>query len=214
MQTDLTDRDLCRIRLRFLDLLKSFFQDVPDAERLSRWRGIFAALEKERVTQRLDTTIRQLAEILIDKSLQQIKDEHYTLFVDPYSKQLLPLTAAYYIDGKSFGPSLASYRDILKEGQLIKESSITDPEDSLPLMLDALISLIQEEKQGSLQTRHLQDRLLQEFLIPTVKQIQERISNNTNVDFYQNCVAFLGAYLELEQGLLEEETETTQEDNS
>ena len=209
MQTDITDRDLSRVRLRFLDLLKSFFQDVPDAERLSRWRGIFAALDKEHVTQHLDTTIRQLGEVLADKSLQQIKDEHYTLFVDPYSNHLLPLTAAYYIDGKSFGPSLATFREILKQGQLIKESRITDPEDSLPIMLDALITLIQEEKQGSMQTRHLQDQLLQQFLIPTVKHIRERISNNTEAEFYQKCVAFLGAYLELEQGLLEEETETS-----
>jgi TorA maturation chaperone TorD len=207
MQTDLTDRDLSRVRLRFLDLLKSFFQDEPDAERLSRWRGIFAALDKERIAQPLDTTIRQLGEVLADKSLQQIKDEHYTLFVDPYSKHLLPLTAAYYIDGKSFGPSLATFREILKQGQLIKEDTTTESEDSLPIMLDALIALIQEEKQGATQTRHLQDQLLQQFLIPTVKRVKERISDTDEVDFYQGCVAFLDAYLELEQGLLEEETE-------
>lgn len=210
MQTDLTDRDLGRIRLRFLDLLKSFFQDEPDAERLSRWRGIFAALAKERVAQHLDTTIRQLGETLADKSLQQIKDEYYTLFVDPYSKHLLPLTASSYIDGKSYGPSLAAFREIMKQGQLIKESRITDPEDSLPIMLDALITLINEEKQGSIQTRHLQDQLLQQFLIPTVKHIKERISNNTDTEFYQKCVAFLDAYLELEQGLIEEEVTTNQ----
>ena len=75
METDLTDRDLYRIRLRFLDLLKSFFQDEPDADRLSRWRGIFAALDKERINQHLDKTIRELGETLADKSLQEIKDE-------------------------------------------------------------------------------------------------------------------------------------------
>lgn len=208
MQKEITDRDISRVRLRFLDLLKSFFQDMPDAERLSRWRGIFAALAKERVAHHLDTTIRQLAELLADKSLQQIKDEHYSLFVDPYSKHLLPLTAAYYIDGKSFGPSLATFREILKQGQLIKESKVTESEDSLPLMLDALMTLIQEEKQGSMETRHLQDQLLQQFLIPTVKHIKERINKNTEVEFYPKCVSFLDAYLELEQSLLEEETET------
>ncbi len=205
VQTDISDRDLSRVRLRFLDLLKSFFQDVPDAERLSRWRGIFAALEKEQITRQLDTTIRELGELLAEKSLSQIKDEHYALFTDPYSKQLLPLTATYYIDGKSFGPSLANLREILKQGQLVKENKITDPEDSLPIMLDTLATLIQEEQLESAKTRHLQDQLLQEFLIPTVKQMQKRISKDVETGFYQKCIAFLDAFLALEQGLIEKE---------
>lgn len=211
MQTDLTDRDLSRVRLRFLDLLKSFFQDEPDADRLSRWRGIFAALNKERINQNLDTAIRELGETLAAKSLQEIKDEHYSLFVDPYSKTLLPLNAAYYIDGKSFGPSLAGLREILKQGQLIKETRITDPEDSLPIMIDSLIALINEEKQGTMETRHLQDQLLQQFLIPTTKHIADRISVNADAEFYQKCIAFLDAYLELEQGLLDPSTSSGQD---
>ncbi|MEN8198559.1 MAG: molecular chaperone TorD family protein [Thermodesulfobacteriota bacterium] len=206
MQTDFTDRDLCRVRLRFLDLLKSFFQDEPDAERLSRWRGIFAALDGEQINQHLDTAIRELGETLAAKSLQEIKDEHYSLFVDPYSKNLLPLNGAYYLDGKSFGPSLAAFREILKQGQLIKDSGITDPEDSLPIMLDVLITLVSEEKQGSMETRQLQDQLLQQFLIPTTKQIRDRISRNDEAEFYQKIITFLDVYLELEQGLLDPST--------
>ena len=208
MQTDITDRDLCRVRLRFLDLLKSFFQDEPDADRLSRWRGIFAALNKERINESLDAAIGELGEQLDARSLQEIKEEHYSLFVDPYSKNLLPLNGAYYLDGKSLGPSLADFREILKQGQLIKESQITDPEDSLPIMLDALISLINEEKQGGLETRNLQDQLLVQFLVPTTKSIAEEISKNSDAVFYQKCIAFLDAYLELELGLLESEDET------
>jgi len=203
-QRELTDRELSRIRLRFLDLLKSFFQDEPDAELLSRWRGTFAALNGQHISQNLDTAIHELGELLSGSSLQQIKDEYYALFVDPYSKELLPLTAAYYIDGKSFGPSLAEYRDILKEAQILKKSEISDSEDSLPLMLDALMTLIQEEKQQLSHTRHLQDRLLLDFLIPTVDALQEQIVKSICSEFYVKCVTFLKAYCELEQGLLEE----------
>jgi len=73
-KTELTDRDLGRIRLRFLDLLKSFFQDEPDAELLSRWRGIFAALEGQAVTQNLDSATHELGELLANKTLQEIRD--------------------------------------------------------------------------------------------------------------------------------------------
>lgn len=200
----LTDRELSRIRLRFVDLLKSFFQDEPDAERLSRWRGIFAALDGQHISLNLDNAIHALGKLLGSITLQQIRDEHHSLFIDPYSKEMLPLTAAYYIDGKSFGPSLARYRDILKEGQIVKERGISDPEDSLPIMLDALMALIQEERQGSTTSRHLQNQLLREFLIPTVNGVQEHISTSISNEFYVKCVMLLAAYLELEQGLLEE----------
>ncbi len=202
MQTDITNRDLCRVRLRFLDLLKSFFQGSPDAERLSRWRGIFAALGKEQVNLNLDTAIRELSEILSQKSLQQIRDEHYRLFVDPYSKDLLPLTASYYIDGKSFGPSLVTLRDILKQGEIIRERGVDDPEDTLVIMLDALIRLIQGQQDGE-DSNQLQEQLLQQFLVPTVRQIKTRIIATADAPFYQKCISFLDAYLDLERGLFE-----------
>ncbi|MBU1232762.1 MAG: molecular chaperone TorD family protein [Proteobacteria bacterium] len=206
--TELSDRDLCLVRLRFLDLFKSFFQDTPDAERISRWRGIFAALNKERINQQLDTVIRELGEMLDNKDLRELREEYYDLFVDPYSKHLLPLNAAFYLDGKSFGPSLVSYRELLKQNQLIKNDSITDSEDSLLLMLDTLITLVEEEKQGSDMAREVQDQLLHQFLLPTAHHIEKSIKGNPKADFYQKCMAFLCAYLELEQGLLQNKPET------
>lgn len=202
LPTELSDRELCLVRLRFLDLIKSFFQEAPDAERISRWRGIFAALNKERIDQQLDTAIGQLAEILDNKDLKELREEHYELFTDPYSKHLLPLNAAYYLDGKSFGPSLVNCRELLKQNQLIKNESITDSEDSLLLMLDTLVTLVEEEKQGSEQAREVQDQLLQQFLLPTAQLIHIRIKDNPKADFYEKCIAFLCAYLDLEQGLL------------
>jgi len=201
---EISDRDLLLVRLRFLDLLKSFFVDEPDAERMSRWRGIFAALAKERINRQLDDVIEKLAENLNKKDLQDLKDEYYTLFTDPYSRQLLPLNAAYYLDGKSFGPSLVDYRELLKEARLIKDRSITDPEDSLPLMLDTLIALIEEEKQGAgEQTKDLQKQLLEQFLIPTTAKLFTAVNNNSEADFYCSCIEFLKAYLDLEEGLFE-----------
>ncbi len=201
--TDITDRDLFLVRLRFLDLLKSFFQDEPDAERMSRWRGIFSALTGEHINQRFDTVIRQLGEILNNKNLQDIKDEHYELFSNPYSNDLMPLTASYYLDGRSYGPSLVDYRELLKNAQLIKDGSSADPEDSLLLMLDTLVTLIEEEKQGAEHARHLQDQLLRQFLIPTAAQLAAAAEVNREADFYKGCINFLNEYLLLEQGLMD-----------
>lgn len=199
---EISDRNLILVRLRFLDLLKSFFQETPDAERMSRWRGIFAALAKERINPQLDATIARLTEILSMKDLKGLKDEYYALFTDPYSKHLLSLNASYYLDGNSFGPSLVSYRELLKTAQLIKDGDISDPEDSLLFMLDTLVTLVEEEKQGSEQARELQDQLLQHFLFPAAKKLGAAVAANEEADFYEHCIVFLNEYLELEQGLL------------
>jgi TorA maturation chaperone TorD len=202
--TEISDRDLIRVRLRFLDLLKSFFQDEPDAERMSRWRGIFAAIAREQINPQLDAVIIGLGEILNKKDLQELKNEYYALFTDPYSNHPVPLNASHYLDGKDFGPSLVSYRELLKTARLIKDKTITESEDTLLIMLDTLVTLIEEEKsEGAEQARDFQNQLLQQFLFPTARQILKNISSNTEADFYKKCTQFLCEYLELEQGLLE-----------
>jgi TorA maturation chaperone TorD len=202
--SELTDRDLCLIRLRFLDLLKSFFTSEPDAEKVSRWRGIFSALSKEQVTPQLDASIRRLAAKLDTKQLQELQEEFYTLLVDPYSDHLVNLNASYHLDGKSFGPSLVDYRNILVQARMIKNEDITEPEDNLVLMLDTFAALVEEEKQGQTQAAELQGKLLQHFLLPTGAQLQQHIASNEKADFYSLCIDFLCAYLELEAGLFEQ----------
>jgi len=202
-ETEISERDLILVRLRFLDLLKSFFQDEPDAEKMGRWRGIFTAIAGEQINPQLDAVILQLGEIVNKKDLQELKDEYYALFSDPFSEHSVPLTASYYLDGKNFGPSLVNYRQLLKTAQLIKDSASTDSEDTLLIMLDTLVALIEEEKQGSEQARDLQNQLLRKFLQPTAQHILTDITKNTRADFYTICMQFLCEYLELEQALLE-----------
>ena len=79
---ELNDKDLILVRLRFIDLMKSFFISQPDAERLSRWRGTFAALIKDQVSPEIDSAARELNEQLISKKLEDLQDEYYALFTD------------------------------------------------------------------------------------------------------------------------------------
>ena len=73
MQT--TDREILLIRLRLIDLIKSFFVDKPDGELLSRWRGTFSALAKEQISPQLDKAVRDVSRQLGQKSLETIQDE-------------------------------------------------------------------------------------------------------------------------------------------
>ena len=196
------DKQLIRVRLRLLDLLKSFFAQEPDAERMSRWRGIFAALAENRIQPELDEGVRQLQQLLEGKSLEDIKEEYYALFVDPYNEQPVELNASHYLDGKSFGPSLVQYRQLFKDARLVKENDVTEPEDHLVLMLDALATLIEEEAETE-GTKEQQATLITEFLLPMAQAMKKQLTNNTQADFYLSCSIFLNGYLDLEQGLLE-----------
>ncbi len=202
--SEIEEKQLIRIRLRLLDLLKSFFADEPDAERMSRWRGIFAALSESRIQPELDAGVRQLQHLLEDRKLEDLKEEYYALFVDPYNEQPVELSASHYLDGKSFGPSLVRYRQLFKDARLVKEIDVTEPEDHLVLMLDALATLIEEEAEHE-EAKKQQAVLITDFLQPTARAMKEQLAANTQADFYLSCAVFLNGYLDLEQGMIQVE---------
>lgn len=184
-----------------LDLLKSFFAEEPDSERISRWRGIFAALGDNSIHPVLDDGIRELQSLLTSKNLEEIKQEYYTLFTDPYTNTPVELSASHYLDGKNFGPSLVRYRQFMKENGLIRKEGVTDPEDHLVLMLDALATLIEDERGEETQARNTVV-LVEQFIKPTAEALEKRLQDIEQAQFYKSCTVFLNGYLDLEQGLL------------
>jgi len=201
MSNDLNDRQFSRIRLRFFDLLKSFFVEEPDAEKMSRWRGTFAALTKEEISPALDSAIRRLNTLLSHKSLPDLQEEYYQLFVNPYSESPVETTVSSYIDGHNYGPSLARLRDFLQEAELEKDKKITSSEDSLVIMLDTLATLIDDEKKDPEMARNYQGTLLTDYLGPFASRFNEALQDNKKADFYAACGSFLNGYLDLEKEL-------------
>jgi len=200
---ELNERDLLRVRLRFLDLSKSFFLGEPDAEKISRWRGTFSALVQEQVSPGFDRVVKELSDALSVKSLKELQDEYYNLFVDPFDGAPVNTNASFYFDGRSFGQSLVEIRGLLNDAGLQKDESVTDPEDSLVVMLDSFVSLVEEEKiNGGETVKQLQGRLLTEFLDPFSKNFCQALEGNQNADFFRLCGRFLNEYLDLERGLV------------
>ena len=195
-----TEREILIIRLRLIDLIKSFFIDKPDAELLSRWRGTFSALSKEQISPLLDKAVRDLSHQLHDKSLEAIQDEYYALFVDPFGEQLVNLMASHYIDGRNYGETLVQIRGIFSATHVVKESDVKESEDSLVVMFDMLGTLIEMEKDGE-QTATEQQQLVVEYLVPFLDKLAPVISNNSAADFYAAVAQFIVAYLDLEKGL-------------
>lgn len=197
----MTERDLCRVRLRFLDLFKSFFVDEPDAERMGRWRGTFSALAREQVSPCFDDAVRHISRILWQKRLKDLQGEYYYLFVDPFGGGLAT-TASSGQNGCGDNQMLLDIRGLMAEAGLRKNPAVTQPEDSLVVMLDTFASLVEEERNGDgPRARQWQGRLLEEFLHPLVERLDADLRGNEHAEFYSHCCRVLGSYLDLEKGL-------------
>lgn len=195
-----SNQEIFRVRLRLIDLVKSFFLDKPDAELISRWRGTFSALSKEQVSPLLDQSVRNLSRQLGEKSLEDIQDEYYALFVDPFGEDSINLIASQYFDGRNYGETLILIRNIFSQARIAKNDTVADPEDSLPILFDLLGTLIEMEKDGE-DTSDFQHELTQNFLAPFLNKLQPVFDQNKAADFYRDVILFIIAYLDLEKGL-------------
>lgn len=200
----MSEKDFYRVRLRFIDLIKSFFISEPDAEKMSRWRGIFASLDGEQINPLFDGAVSVCCELLAHQNLKDLQDEYYSLFVDPFSDEQIATNASFYVDGRNHGETLARFRGFLREADLVKEKSVIETEDSLVVMLDSLARLIEEEGNGDAVSRELQTRLIGEFLEPLADRIYYALEADGRTKFYLSCGKFLKGYLDLERGLMME----------
>ena len=200
---ELNERDLFRVRFRFLDLIKSFFVEAPDAETMSRWRGTFSALAQEQVSPRFDNAVKEISRALNDKTLKELQEEYYKLFVNPFDGGMVETTASYYLNGRSYDQALVDIRSLMNEAGVQKDQAVTDPEDSLVVMLDTFASLIEEEKDsGGEKNRQFQGRMLEEFLEPFTEKFTATLKVSDHADFYYLCCRILGGYLDLEKSLV------------
>ncbi len=196
-------RDIERVRLRFVDLIKSFFLEEPDGEKISRWRGIFTALSAEQISTEVDNAVAEIASLLESKSLKEIQEEHYELIGNPFSKNMLSLSASFYIDGRTYGPSLAEFRGFIQEAGIAMNEDVKETEDSLTVMLDCLGSLIELGSDEGGDTEKFQGVLINTHLAPLAKSLSEALVENEHAHFYEACGRFLLGYVELEKGLFE-----------
>ena len=197
---DITDKELYRTRLRFIDIIKSFFISAPDSERFSRWRGTFAALSKESITPEMDECTSELNGLIGRKKLEDFSDEYYSLFTDPFSTHTLNLTASHHLDGRNQGESLIAIRQLIHDAEITVKATVKLPEDSLPVLVDILSTLIEQEEGGAV-TREFQHTLIVEIIAPSLNRMVQEAADNSVAEFYLACLKFCSAYICLEKDL-------------
>jgi TorA maturation chaperone TorD len=195
------NKDIIRVRLRFIDLIKSFFAEPPDAERLSRWRGIFYALADTSVSPRLDAASLLIKQRLSVDHLQDLQQEFHRLFVDNRHNDMLNLAASAHLDGSVYHDTRSAVRTFLTETGGRTYAPLNEGEDSLVVLMDFLATLIRDEKDGY-DTRSGQAFLVAKFLVPLVNELETAAQRHDSAAFYRDCISFTGGYLELEQHFL------------
>lgn len=197
------EKEIRRIRLRLIDLVKSFFLGEPDAEKMSRWRGTFSALSRESVNPEFDLAVHDILIFLQEKNLEELQNEYYKLFVDPFTDKGLCTLASFYLDGRTHDKTLVNLRTFLHEQQIIKTDGVVETEDSVTVMLDILTRLIEEEEgQEKRMSSKAQEELLDKYLVPFSEKLKEACEKNEFADFYKACCRFFCGYMELEKGLI------------
>lgn len=199
---DREEKEIRKVRLRLLDLVKSFYLEEPDATKISRWRGTFNALARERVNPLFDKSVMEIHRFLEKRNLKDMQDEYYSLFVDPFNENQINLSASFHLDGRAYGNTLVELRSFLAGTDLVKKKDVAEEEDSLVVLLDILIGLIDGEKEMDTdKAQRLQSELLDNYLIPFSSRFKEACEKNDTADFYKACAHFFCGYLELEKGL-------------
>lgn len=197
------EREIQKVRLRLLDIVKSFFGGQPDAVKLSRWRGTFSALTRERVNPVFDQSVRDIHSCLENRTLVELQDEYYDLFTDPFTTKQLSTTASYYLDGRSYGQTLVELRGLFSELGVEKRKEVIETEDSLVVILDVLARLIDEsDSLDKEKSQKLQSELLKKYLLPLSQNLNRACGENKSARFYKACSDFFCGYLELEKGLI------------
>jgi len=199
---DTAEKEIVRTRLRLLDLVKSFYLEEPDSEKMSRWRGTFSALTKESVNGDFDRGAREVLACLQGRSLEELQEEYYKLFTDPFTDKGLCVEASFYLDGRSHDKTLVELRTLLAQAGIEKSEGVHATEDSLGVMLDLLARLIEEDARSVEKSfAKYQEELLNGYLIPFSQKLADAAKENEFAFFYEACSRFFCGYLELEKGL-------------
>ncbi len=192
------DAQVNQVRAFLYHLFRSFFVSEPDEKLYASWQKILSSLPSVEFDP-FDRALERLREVLARSSPQEIGEEFYRLFLDPFSEERVTLEASAYLDGKPFGPTLVRLREFLKRTGLHKKEQVKEPEDHLVLLLDFMETLVRDGKDLISQRE-----LFYNYLRPCALGVTKKIRQSEE-GFYQALAEFLEAFLTLEERFFTEE---------
>ncbi len=177
-------------------LLRSFFLEQSERLPFDFWRAALRELSNEQINIAFNSAVERLLGCL-DGDVEEIEKEHYRMFVDPFSDDLVPMTVSAYLEGRNYSNTLVKLKQCLQEAGLEARPGIGVPEDYIPFVFEAMELLIKDEEE----TSALQKEICSRFLFPVIPLFSERLKTRGRV-FYPAVAEFLEAFFRLEEDYL------------
>ncbi len=193
------EKEISQARLTLYGLIKSFFEAPPDINKINAWEEILRQLKENTGFSSLDLSVTDLLASLKKTSLNEIQDEYYELFENPFSSNKVQLCASFYIDGRLLGQSLVKLRQLLYNLNLGRSKNFTETEDSFVFLLDTMMYLIQ--KGSADKWFFAQKELFNVYLFPCAKGIAGEIGKLSGFPVYKSVSGFVDSYFLLERCL-------------
>ncbi len=196
-------KQINRGRILGYELVKSFFTSRPTPEKMDDWKAVMLELEGKSINPILDRSVALFNELANKMNLAQIQQEYYELFENPFGDYLVNTAASAYMDGRNFGPTLVALREFLAEAGVEKIDSWKESEDSLVVMLDFMITLIEQTDSNEKRALAAQRRLVKDFIVPFSHRFHQALTSNSVAVFYEVLGLFLLGFMEMEEAVLQ-----------
>jgi TorA maturation chaperone TorD len=190
------EAQISKARAFLYRLLRSFFIEQSERLPFDFWKESLRSLSTEPVNMDFDSAVSEMLSCLGGR-LDEIEKEHYRLFVDPFSDDLIPLTVSAYLEGRNYSQTLVRVRQCLQDAALEAQQDAGVPEDYIPLLFEAMELLIQEDAE----TLNAQKEICSQFLFPVIPLFSEKLKTRGRV-FYPAVARFLEAFFRLEEDYL------------
>ncbi len=190
------------VRTFFYEIIRNSFYGEPDETYFKMIKDFVENIKNNNDfdNEKLAFLINSFESVFNKYKFNDLKEEYYALFVDPFSDNLVNKNASHYFENKNFGKTLAEVREFIWNLKVTKDESFKEPEDSIAFMSDFMIYLINdEENEDNLET---QKEFFKGFIEPLYIKFSETLKANSKAVFYA-CIALLMDYfLDLEKGYL------------
>jgi TorA maturation chaperone TorD len=190
------------VRMFFYETIKNAFYNEPEEDFFKIIKDFITNLKENNDfdNEDINLILNSFETVFDSYEIQDVKDEYYNLFIDPFSENLVNKNASHYLDNKDYGNTLVNVRDFIWKLKTEKDGSFKEPEDSVSFLSDYMMYLIKNE--DTEKTLELQKDFFSDFIEPMYLNLSETLKANPKAVFYA-CISLLMDYfLDLEKGYL------------
>ena len=182
-------------RVGVYGLLSALFAAEPAEDTLQRLRDIG---EIDSSGDRIAMGWELMKQSALKTSLDAVHDEFFSLFIGVGRGELMPF-GSWYLTGFLMEKPVAVLRRDLQTLGIERNEGVSESEDHIASLCDAMAIIIQHSDEISLET---QTEFFNDHIEPWAHRLFEDLQSASNAHFYRSVGFFGAAFIEFEADLL------------